>query len=288
MTPAPPGHRGGVDRYTRDGLVFDVRDGGPSGGEPVVLLHGFPQDSAAWTAVAGDLHGAGLRTLAPDQRGYSPGARPTGRSAYRLRELTDDVLALLDAAELGSAHVVGHDWGGLVAWALGARHPERVRTLTSLSVPHPAAMARAMVTSDQALRSYYIALFQLPVLPERLLLAGDGAALRRLLETSGLPPEQAGHYARRMQEPGALSAALAWYRALPLDARDPVGRVRVPTLHLWSTRDAALGRAATEQTRRFVDAPYRLEVLEGLTHFIPELAPARTAELVTEHVRAHR
>ena len=276
-----------MDSYTRDGLVFDVRDGGPAGGDPVVLLHGFPQDAAAWTAVADELHGAGLRTLAPDQRGYSPGARPSGRAAYRMRELIADVLALLDAAQLGSAHVVGHDWGGLVGWALAARHPERVRTLTSLSVPHPAAMARAMITSDQALRSYYMALFQLPVLPERLLLAGDGAALRRLLLISGLPPEPAEHYVRRMQEPGALASALAWYRALPLDARDPVGQVRVPTLHVWSTRDAALGRAATEQTRRFVDAPYRLEVLEGVTHFIPELAPERTAELVTEHVRAH-
>jgi pimeloyl-ACP methyl ester carboxylesterase len=279
------GHGSGVDSYTRDGLVFDVRDGGPADGEPVVLLHGFPQDSTAWTAVAEGLHGAGLRTLAPDQRGYSPGARPPGRSAYRLREVTADVLALLDAAELGSAHVVGHDWGGIVAWALGCWHPDRVRTLTAISVPHPAAMARAMLTSDQALRSYYMALFQLPVLPERLLLAGNGAALRRLLLTSGLPLEPAEHYVRRMQEPGALAAALAWYRALPLDARDPVGTVRVPTLHLWSTRDAALGRTATEQTRRFVDAPYRLEVLEGVPHFIPELAAARTAELVTEHVR---
>ena len=119
-------------------------------------------------------------------------------------------------------------------------------------------------------------------------LAGPRAGrLRRLLETSGLSPEQAGQYVRRMQEPGALTAALSWYRALPLYARDPVGHVRVPTLHVWSTRDGALGRAATEQTRRFVDAPYRLEVLEGVPHFIPELAPARTTEFVTEHIRAH-
>ena len=276
-----------MDSFTRDGLVFDVRDGGPADGEPVVLLHGFPQDAASFTAVADRLHGTGLRTLAADQRGYSPGARPSGRAAYRLRELTADVLALLDAAELGSAHVVGQDWGGIVGWALAAWHPERVRTLSALSVPHPAAMARAFVTSDQALRAWYMGLFQLPVLPERLLLAGDGAALRRMLQISGLSPELAEHYVRRMQEPGALSTALAWYRALPLDARDPVGTVRVPTLHLWSTRDFALGRAATEQTRRFVDAPYRLEVLEGLPHFIPELAPDRVAELVTEHVRAH-
>jgi pimeloyl-ACP methyl ester carboxylesterase len=276
-----------VDSFTRGGLVFDVRDGGPTDGAPVVLLHGFPQDATAFAAVADQLHPAGLRTLAPDQRGYSPGARPSGRAAYRLRDLTADVLALLDAAGLGSAHVVGHDWGGVVAWALAAWHPERVRTLSALSVPHPAAMTRAFVTSDQALRSWYMGLFQLPVLPERLLLAGDGAGLRRMLQAGGVPPELSAHYVRRMQEPGALTAALAWYRALPFDAGDPVGTVRVPTLHLWSTRDVALGRAATEQTRRFVDAPYRLEVLEGVPHFIPELAPGRVAELVTEHVRAH-
>lgn len=284
--PGRPGTVRGVDGFARDGLLFDVRDGGPADGDPVVLLHGFPQDATAWTAVAGRLHAAGLRTLAPDQRGYSPGARPAGRGDYRIRELTGDVLALLDAAGLGRAHVVGHDWGGIVAWALAARHPERVRSLTALSVPHPAAMARAMVTGGQALRSSYVALFQLPVLPERLLLAGGGAALRRLLLAGGLPPERAEHYVRRMREPGALSAALAWYRALPLDAGAAAGPVRVPTLHLWSTRDPALGRAATEGTRRFVDAPYRLEVLDGVAHFVPELAPDRVADLVAAHVRA--
>ena len=274
-----------MDSYRRDGLTFDVRDAGPGDGEPVVLLHGFPQDSTAWDRVAPALHQHGLRTLAPDQRGYSPGARPRGRAAYRLRETVGDVLALLDAAGLASAHVVGHDWGGLVGWALGAWHPDRVRTLTALSVPHPGAMARAMVTSDQALRSSYIGLIQLPLLPERLILAGNGAALRRTLTEGGLPDDTVDSYVRRMQEPGALSPALAWYRALPWIARDPVGRVRVPTLHVWSTGDAYLGRAATEDTARFVAAPYRLEVLDDVSHWIPELAPDRTAELVTAHVR---
>ena len=148
-----PGHSRRVDSYRRDGLTFDVRDAGPDDGEPVVLLHGFPQDSTAWDRVAPALHQHGLRTLAPDQRGYSPMARPRGRAAYRLRETVDDVLALLDAAGLPSAHVVGHDWGGLVGWALGAWHPDRVRTLTALSVTHPGGMARALATRDQTLRS---------------------------------------------------------------------------------------------------------------------------------------
>ena len=275
-----------MDSFRRDGLTFDVRDGGPSDGTPVVLLHGFPQDSTAWNEVAPVLHQHGLRTLAPDQRGYSPMARPHGRASYRLTETVADLLALLDAAALESAHVVGHDWGAAVGWAAAAWHPERVRTLTALSVPHPAAMQKALVTSDQGLRSFYMGLFQLPLLPERLLLARNGAALRRMLLRGGLPERVADHYVARMREPGALSAALGWYRALPWSGRDPVGRVHVPTLHVWSTGDAFLGRTATESTSDFCRAGYRLEVLDGVTHWIPELAADRVAELVTAHVRS--
>ncbi|MGY1841198.1 MULTISPECIES: alpha/beta fold hydrolase [unclassified Modestobacter] len=276
-----------MDSFRRGDLVFDVRDAGPADGEPVVLLHGFPQDAGAFDRLSPALHSAGLRTLAPDQRGYSPGARPVGRSAYRLREAADDVLALLQAAGLDSAHVVGHDWGGVVGWALAAWHPWRVRTLTSLSVPHPAAMTRAMGHSDQALRSAYIGLFQLPAAPEAVLLAGGGAVLRRMLRQGGLPEELVDRYVERMREPGALTAALNWYRALPLAGRDPVGRVRVPTLHVWGARDAFLGRTATEATGEFVSGPYALEVLEDADHWLPELAADRVGELVTAHVRTH-
>jgi pimeloyl-ACP methyl ester carboxylesterase len=146
-------------------------------------------------------------------------------------------------------------------------------------------MSKAALTSDQALRSSYIGAFQVPVVPERVLLAGGGAALRRLLVQAGLPQEDADHYVARMREPGALTAALHWYRALPWSAKDPVGRVRVPTLHVWSSGDPSVGRTATEGTERFVDAPYRLEVLEGVPHWIPEVAAERTAELLVAHVR---
>ena len=275
-----------MDTFRHDGLVFDVRDAGPPDGEPVVLLHGFPQDSRAFDRLSPALHQSGLRTLAPDQRGYSPRARPPRRSAYRVRAVVDDVLALLDAAGLESAHLVGHDWGGAAAWALAAWHPWRVRTLTVLSIPHPAAMTQAMVHSDQALRSSYMALFQLPVVPERLLLAGGGRGLRRMLRQGGLPDDVAERYVTRMLEPGALTSALNWYRAIPYGGRDPVGTVRVRTLHVWGDRDVALGRAAIEASAQFVAAPYRLEVLEGASHWLPELAADRVAELLTAHVRS--
>ncbi len=274
-----------MDTFRRDGLTFEVRDGGPPDGDAVVLLHGFPQDSTAWTSVEPLLHRNGLRTLSLDQRGYSPGARPPGRTAYRLSETVADVLAMLDAAGLDGAHVVGHDWGAAVSWALAGWHPDRVRSVTAISVPHPGAMAKALVTSDQALRSYYMALFQLPMLPERLILANGAAPLRRMLSRGGLPDAAVERYVRRMREPGALTAALGWYRAMPWSVRQRVGRIRVPTLHIWSTGDAFLGRAGTEDTARFVDAPYRLEVLEGVGHWIPELAADVVADLVTAHVR---
>lgn len=266
-------------RFHRDGLTFDVRDEGPEDGDPVVLLHGFPADSTCWDVVAPRLHEAGLRTLAPDQRGYSPGARPRGRASYRIGELVGDALALLDAAGLPSAHVVGHDWGGGVAWALAAAAPSRVRSLTVLSTPHPAALVRAMVSGDQALRSWYMAAIQLPLLPEWLL----SRHLEALLRRAGLPAEAAARYRDRLARPGAMTAALNWYRAIPLSRGDRTGRVRVPTTYVWGERDAALGQRAAEDTARYVLAPYEFRRLRA-GHWLPEKRPQEVADAVVTRV----
>lgn len=268
----------------REGLVLDVAEAGPPDGEPVVLLHGFPQDRTAWDGVVPRLHDAGLRTFAPDLRGYSPGARPGGRRAYRRRQLVADVLAVLDTVGLSDAHVVGHDWGAAVAWALAARHPDRLRTLTAVSVPHPAAYVQAARTGRQALRSLYIPFFVLPLLPEVVLTARGGAVMRAALRRTGLPDDRVDHYSRRMLEPGALSGALAWYRALPFDVREPVPRVRVPTLMVWGTGDPALDRAGIEACGDYVRAAYRLEILDGAGHWLPETAADRLAPLVIDHL----
>jgi pimeloyl-ACP methyl ester carboxylesterase len=275
---------GRLTAFRREGLVFDVADGGPPDGEPVVLLHGFPQDRTAWDRLVPVLHAAGRRTLAPDVRGYSPAARPGGRRAYRRRELVGDVLALLDAAGVEAAHVVGHDWGAAVAWSLTASHPDRVRTLTALSVPHPRAYLRAVRTGRQGVRALYIPFLVVPLLPEAALRTRDGALLRSALRRTGLPPERIAHYTRRMLEPGALSGALGAYRALPVDAREAVRRVRVPTVMVWGGGDPALDRAGAEACGDFVRAPYRLEILEGAGHWLPETATDRLAPLLIEHV----
>src|SRR4051794_7710186 len=234
-----------MERFQRSGLTFDVRDLGPADGEPVVLLHGFPQDASSWQMVEPLLHAQGMRTLAPDQRGYSPLARPPRRADYRATEIVDDVLALLDEAGLASAHVVGHDWGGGIAWVLAGLHPHRVRSLTVLSTPHPRAMQRALYTSNQLLRSQYMLFIQLPVLPEIVL----GRKLEGSLVTTGRPAELAAHNAERMREPGALTSALNWYRALPYSLRTPLpGTITVPTTYLWGTQDPFLGPTAAHQT----------------------------------------
>ena len=158
-------------RLRARGLVFDARTAGPPAGELVVLLHGFPQTAACWIRGAETLAAAGYRVLAPGQRGHSPGARPAAVRAYRMPELVADVLALAEAAGAARFHLVGHDWGGAVAWALAGRHPERVATLTSVSTPHPRAFAAALLTGGQLPHSAYIGFFRAPPLPELALRA---------------------------------------------------------------------------------------------------------------------
>ncbi len=266
--------------FARDGLRFDVRDKGPGKGDPVVLLHGFPQDATAWDQVVPLLHEAGLRTLAPDQRGYSPQARPRGRRAYRMSHLVDDVLALLDDRGLARAHVVGHDWGGAVAWALAGSRPERVASLTVLSTPHPAAFAAAL-PGAQGIASWYMGAFQLPLLPEVVL----ARSLSRMLR--GLPEASLAHYTGRMREPGALGAALGWYRALPFSPPRGTRPTTVPTTYLWGAKDPALRRRGAELTARHVTGPYRFVELEA-GHWLPETRPAEVASAVVERVASAR
>ncbi|RKN19102.1 alpha/beta hydrolase [Micromonospora musae] len=271
-------------RIDARGLEFVVRAGGPEGGEPVLLLHGFPQHGGEFDEVVPALHDAGLRTYAPDQRGYSPGARPTDVEAYQLPELVADAAALLDALGVEAAHLVGHDWGAAVAWALAAAHPERVRTLTAVSVPHPAAMAHALAHDPkQKARSSYMALFRQAGTAEKMLLGMRAAGLRRVLSGVGDSARVAA-YAEPMREPGALTGALNWYRAMSGAALGAVGPVTVPTTYVWSDGDTAIGRGAAEECARHVTGDYRFVELPGVSHWIPDEAPAPLAEVILARV----
>lgn len=269
-----------VTRFERVGLEFDVTDEGPLDGEPVVLLHGFPTDRSSWQQVAPRLHAAGLRTLAPDQRGYSPAARPPGQAEYRLEELVADVLALLERAGVARAHVVGHDWGGAVAWLLAGNHPDRVASVTVLSTPHPAALSRALRHPDQLRRSWYMAAFQLPRLPEwRLATEFVG-----LLTRTSLPAPDARRYAERLGSAEALTGPINWYRAAR-SSHVRARRVTVASTYVWGSRDFALGPLAARLTADHVTGDYDFVELDA-GHWLPETRPAECADAIIARVRS--
>jgi pimeloyl-ACP methyl ester carboxylesterase len=267
------------------GWVFDALAAGPPDGRLVLLLHGFPQTGDCWRAVMPVLAGAGCRVVAPNQRGYSPAARPVGVEHYRMPLLVADIVDMAGALEVERFDVVGHDWGAAVAWQLAGRHPERLRSLTAVSVPHPFAFADALRHDpDQQQRSRYIDLFRQPDKAERLLLADDAARLRAMFGET--PAVDIDRYVDHLREPAALTAALSWYRAISGDDLRGMGPVRTPTCHVWSTDDLALGRVAAEATGGYVEAPYRFEVFEEVSHWVPEQAGDRLAAVVLNHLAA--
>ena len=263
-------------------LTFDVRADGPDEGRPVVLLHGFPETSASWAAVTPQLTEAGLRTYAVDQLGYSPGARPAEVEAYALANLAQVTADLMTAMDVPVADVVGHDWGANVAWALAAWHEDRVRSLTAVSVPHPSAFTDAWRTDlEQQERSAYIRLFWQQGKAEEVLLADDARRLRRMFGDA-VPAEAVDEYVAVLSAPGALTAALNWYRAM--SSGTPVDPVPVPTAYVWSDADVAIGRKAAEACAEHVNGDYRFVELAGVSHWIPEQAPEQLAIAVLDRI----
>jgi pimeloyl-ACP methyl ester carboxylesterase len=284
MTPPAPSKISSTDRirsYSHDGLRFDVSDTGPTNGPIVVLLHGFPQRATCWRRVSRLLNERGFRTLAPDQRGYSPGARPRTRGAYRMSHLVADVEALLELSAR-PVQLVGHDWGAVLAWTVAARNPGLLSSLVTVSAPHPRAYSRALMASDQAARSGYAVAFQLPLLPEMLASAAP-ALVEAGLRRSGMAEDAIRRFRREIVDDGAFGPALGWYRAVPLSGPGrPPAPIRVATTHVWSDGDVALSRKGAELSGDYVEAPYRLEVLNGVSHWVPEEAPERLADLIEE------
>jgi len=269
--------------FTRDDLVFDVIDQGPREGEIVVLLHGFPQLNTSWKSVAAQLNTAGYRTIAPNQRGYAEGARPRGRRPYKINELVADIAELIDT--VGSpVHLVGHDWGAVVAWAVAMQHPDKLTSLTAISVPHPSAFMKAM-PKGQFKDSWYMAAFNIPFLPERLL-TNPKLANGIFASKKGVLRSVADDYIRDFaSNRDRIKGGLAYYRALPLTNPRSLTKVTVPTTYIWSDDDIALGRAGAELCGDYVTADYRFEIIEGASHWLPDEEPERVANLILERIR---
>jgi pimeloyl-ACP methyl ester carboxylesterase len=271
---------------------FTAEVGRAADGPLVLLLHGYPQTRHTWREQVPALGAAGYHAVAPDQRGYSAGVRPDpaeNLAAYGIDRLVADVLDL--AAAKGHAarpfHLVGHDWGGQVAWCVAHRHPERLASLTVLSRPHPEAFRRAFRedADNQKYRSRHHKAFLDPNTATRLLEDG-GRRLRRQLRESRVPEAACEEYLSVLGRRAALEAALAWYRAAGALASMEVGTVAVPTLYIWGDEDHSVGRSAATWTVEHVTGPYRFEVIPGIGHFITDQIPAAVTRLLLSHLAA--
>jgi pimeloyl-ACP methyl ester carboxylesterase len=271
-------------------LDFDCSVAGKPDDTLVLLLHGFGVSRHFWDRQVPALAEAGYFAVAPNQRGYSPGARPDPKNldAYRIDRLVGDALEIADALGHGERrfHLVGHDWGGSLSWIIASRHPERLQSLTILSRPHPASFLRAlaMPDGDQKRRSgHHTAFLEADAVPK--LLADDCEWLRSRHMRQGMPRAATDAHLSVLGNEAALEAALAWYRSS--GPRQALGAIRVPTLYVWGDADDTVGRAAAEGTGEFIDAAYRFEVLPGVGHYAADQAPDRVNELLLSHLAQH-
>jgi pimeloyl-ACP methyl ester carboxylesterase len=234
------------DVLTND-LRLHVVQCGPPDGPLVILLHGFPEYWYSWRAQLPALVAAGYRVWVPDQRGYNLSDKPLGVESYVLPTLAADIIGLIDVAGRAQAAVVGHDWGAIVAWYLAAHHQSRIACTTIINVPHPrAVLPNIWQAPDQLLRSWYIAFFQLPGLPERLISRRNWQVGAQMLVRSSRPgtfsPAEVARYKAAWNRPGAITSMLNWYRAL---TRPPVSNwphIRRPVQVIWGERDAFLNK----------------------------------------------
>ena len=271
------------------GFTFRARVSGfGNEGPAVILLHGFPETSAMWLPLIDAAASRGYRVLAFDQRGYSPGARPADVSDYAVPRLVQDVLRVADAAGIRAFHLVGHDWGSIVGWSVVMSNPERVLSWTGLSVPHPAAFGEAVQNDpEQQKKSSYFLLFQQPWLPEKLFAFNNQMLLRDVFYET-MPRDQRQEYLAMLAEPGAMTAALNWYRALETEEgqspESPV--IDRPALFIWGNEDPAVSAYAVQAQRKYIRGPFKeLELNAG--HWLMEEQAAVVVPAVLEHLDAY-
>jgi pimeloyl-ACP methyl ester carboxylesterase len=283
-----------TERYvSANGIRFHVLEAGA--GPLVLLLHGFPEFSYSWHRQLPALAAAGLHAVAPDLRGYNLSDKPPDVRDYRLRTLVADVAGLISALGAERAVVVGHDWGGAIAWKFAMLHRELLERLAILNAPHPAAFARELRRPRQWLRSWYILYFQVPWLPELGLSAGHAHFLKRTLRTEPVSPdaftdEDIRLYREALMRPGALAAALNYYRALfrcPGELRHGNRTITAPTLLIWGERDPYLGVGMTDNLTRWVPN-LRVERIANASHWVQNDAPQRVNELLVDFLRPLR
>ena len=270
-----------------NGITLHTALAGPEDGEPVILLHGFPDAWFGWEPQIQALAAAGFRVAAPDQRGYNLSDKPAQVAGYTLDVLAADVIGLADALGFDRFCLVGHDFGALVSWRLAELQPERLKRLVIANVPHPAVMRRYMRKHLSQLRkSWYAFFFQIPVLPERVLRANNWQRLSSQME-EGFSREQLDRYRAAWSQPGAIKAMLNWYRALmrPSASRAvSAARITVPALIVWGKQDRHISYEMAQLSAE-VCTECRLVMLEEATHWVHQDRPDEVSRLLIEHLQ---
>jgi pimeloyl-ACP methyl ester carboxylesterase len=274
-----------VDDPEYGDLVFDAVVAGAEDGEPVLLLHGWPQTALSWSRVIAPLASSGLRVAAVDQRGYSEGARPIEVAAYATPRLVEDAADLLDALGWGTAHIVGHDWGAVVGWQLAARHPGLVRSLTALSVPHPRACLDAIdCDPEQREKSAYIGFFRREPDIAATVLTRDGGKALRQVYGDGVHEHDVEAYVDFFSHGDAMEASLRWYAAMDDADMRNVPEVTVPTMFVWGTDDIAIGATAARTCGQWCTGDYQLRELPGRGHWLPDEDPDAVVDAILARV----
>lgn len=244
-------------------------------GEPVLLLHGFPDSNYLWRGVIPRLVEAGYQAIAPDQRGFGESDAPKEKENYAMELIAKDAVAILDELGIEKAKLVAHDWGAVIGWILAGTYPERFECYTAISVGHPKAYASAGY--EQKKKGWYVLFFQLRGIAEKMTMANNWATFRKTVNDH---PEF-DHWIADLSRPGRLTAGMNWYRAnLSKLRKADFPRVKIPVFGIWSTKDVALAEDQMIRSAAYVDAPWRYERMEDISHWVPVDAPDKLSELI--------
>ncbi len=257
---------------------------GPAKGEPVLLLHGFPDAWFAWEAQMEYLVDAGYRVIVPDQRGYNLSDKPAGINNYTMDTLVHDITGLADALGYKRFQLAGHDFGAMVAWHLAMRYPERLKNLVIINVPHPAVMRSYLATNvAQIVKSWYVFFFQLPVIPELMVKAKNWQFLISALPDY-LTDTERNRYRETWSRPNAMTSMINWYRAMmrKREKSSPFSRIKTPTLILWGRQDPYLSYAMAQRSVEFCEDG-RLVTFDDATHWVMHDKPDEVNSYLTKH-----
>ena len=271
-----------ADVFIKENLTFTCRVGGmKNSGDTVILLHGFPETSRMWYQLIKVLSSNNYRVVAPDQRGYSKGARPLKISDYKINKLTQDIVNLADAFKANRFHLIGHDWGAAVGWVLSSMCKDKIITYSALSVPHLDAFSNAISNNKiQKKKSYYIKLFRIKFLPELYFKILNYYNLKTIWRSSN--KKEIKSYLSVFSQKNALTATLNWYRATNLKSTRKIGNIFVPVLMIFGKRDIAIGEKAVDETINYIKASYTVKKINS-SHWLVQ----DSFDLVSSNILNH-